>query len=212
VLVANGELPTGHDEAAVRAAIAQGDMVFAIDGGLRHCAARAVSPAKLIGDLDSVSAESVAQARAAGTTVIQHPTDKDATDLELGLFEAVAIGATSITVIAPFGGRLDHELATIGLLASPQWQPLAIDAFDGRRLLHVVHSTLDLAIPPGSSVSLIPWGGDCAGVSATGMQWPLDNADLPLGSTRGVSNVTVQPMPRVTLRSGTLLVVVDPAE
>ena len=42
---------------------------------------------------------------------------------------------------------------------------------------------------PGSTVSLLPFGGDADGVTTDGLVYPLADESLALGSARGVSNV-----------------------
>jgi len=155
----------------------------------------------------------VEQARANGVTVQSWPIDKDATDLELALAEAKRYGATQVTVLAAFGGRLDHEMATIGMLCSPEWAALRVTATDGRRSLWVVRTFVHLELTPGQTVSLIPWGGEIIGIATLGLQWPLLNDTLELGTTRGVSNVVTQEEQsvRISPRSeGVLLVIADP--
>ena len=57
--------------------------VIAADGGLDRAAALGLDVDVVIGDLDSVSAEALAAAEAAGARIVRHPEAKDATDLEL---------------------------------------------------------------------------------------------------------------------------------
>lgn len=185
------------------------ELVIAADGGLAHCDWLDITPDQVVGDLDSASVDSVQRAELAGANVVRFPQDKDATDLELAIGVAVDAGATSITVVAGFGGRLDHELATIGLLVSPQWDHVAITATDGQRQLWIVRDDLALSLDVGQTLSLIPWAGEVTAVTTTGLQWPLSNDVLPIGTTRGVSNVASEPSQTVSIASGTLLVVSD---
>jgi thiamine pyrophosphokinase len=208
VVVANGELPPGY-ERAVRTLLERADLVIAADGALTHCRALGMWPSVLVGDLDSAPQELVAQAGEHGVEVREFPTDKDATDLELALEAARAAGATSISVIAAFGGRLDHELAAISLIASDQMNGIAVDAFDGRRHLMVVRGALDLNLSIGTTLSLVPWGGDVTGVTTRGLQWPLAAETLPFGTTRGVSNVAIDAQQFVSISDGVLLAISD---
>jgi len=208
VVVANGELPPGY-ERPVRTMLEAADLVIAADGGLTHCRALGVWPNVLIGDLDSAPPQLVTQAPEHGVEVRRFPTDKDSTDLELALEAAQTAGATAITVIAAFGGRLDHELATISLIAADCLNGIATDAFDGRRHLWVVRGVLDLSLPVGATVSLVPWEGDVQGVVTEGLQWPLDTETLPFGTTRGVSNVALDTHQLVSISGGVLLVISD---
>ena len=64
---------------------------------------------------------------------------------------------------------------------------------------------------PGSTVSLLPFGGDVDGVTTAGLVYPLADEPLALGSARGVSNVDRPAGASVTVRRGLLLVVESPA-
>ena len=59
----------------------------------------------------------------------------------------------------------------------------------------------------GDTLSLVPFGGDAHGVSVTGVHWPLEDADLPLGPSLGISNRLTGSRAEVTVQSGALLVV-----
>jgi len=211
VVVANGELPDGR-MAAVQSVIDSADLTIAADGGIVTCRAVGRWPDRLVGDLDSVSEDLVAAARGHGVEIVEFPTDKDETDLELALGMAIDDGATELTVCAAFGGRLDHELASIALLASPRFAKLVVQATDGRRRLQVVRRSASLDLEQGATVSLIPWGGPAEGVTTAGLQWPLTDATLPLGSTWGISNVAADDSQSVSLTAGVLLAVSDSLE
>ena len=57
----------------------------------------------------------------------------------------------------------------------------------------------------GRIISITPWGGDAI-VSATGVRWTLDSADLISGSTRGISNVATATESIITVHDGAVLV------
>jgi thiamine pyrophosphokinase len=62
-----------------------GDRIFCADGGTYHALALGLRPEMIIGDLDSLTAETVAQMEAAGVTLRRYSENKDQTDLELAL-------------------------------------------------------------------------------------------------------------------------------
>ncbi len=59
----------------------------------------------------------------------------------------------------------------------------------------------------GELLTLLPLGGPAAGVTTSGLEYPLDGETLEPGSTRGVSNVFAEPEARVTLADGVLLAI-----
>ena len=188
-------------------AVPDGGTVIAADGGLDRAAALGLEVDVLVGDLDSVSSAALARAESAGTRIVRHPVAKDATDLELALDEALALGARRVLVIASAGGRLDHLAASLLLLGADRYAELELDALVGDALVHVVRSARTLHGTPGELLTLLPLGDGAEGVTTSGLEYPLDGETLGPGSTRGVSNVFTSAEARVTLAEGILLAI-----
>jgi len=214
VVAIGGDVPQqGH--AACDALCASSDLVIAADGGLRHLGQFDQAPDVVVGDLDSADPTLVDRVRDQGAEVIVHPADKDETDFELALCLAVERGASEITVIGLFGGRVDHEVANITLVAQARWHRqhhCRLGAYDGLRSMWVVHEEQTLHEPTGRTISLIPWNGDALGVTTSGLRYPLDDETLIMGSSRGMSNVAEAETQRVTVGRGCVLVFIDPSE
>ena len=187
-----------------------GAFVIAADSGLDHAAALGLSVDVLVGDLDSATAPAVRAAEAAGVRIERHPVDKEATDLELALEHALALGAGRVTVVSGGGGaRVDHHLAELVLLASARFAPLHLDARIGTARAVPVHAGegVSLTGAPGAVLTLIALGGPAIGITTAGLRWPLRAETLEPGSTRGVSNEIVEGPLHVALTGGSLLVV-----
>ncbi|MEY3362029.1 MAG: hypothetical protein RL531_1748, partial [Actinomycetota bacterium] len=131
LILAGGEPvdPRWHDEVLARAA--DGAVVIAADSGIHHAHTLDLSVAHLVGDLDSATPDALDRARAEGTPIEMHPTDKDATDLHLALDAARRAGATRVTVLGAGGGRHDHLLANALLLTADEFADLELDACFG---------------------------------------------------------------------------------
>jgi thiamine pyrophosphokinase len=203
VVFAGGDPPLPDALAGVPTA----QRVIAADSGMDHALTLGASVDVLVGDLDSVSAEGRRQAEATGVHVIEHPAAKDATDLELALALALAEGPRMVTVVGGHGGRLDHLLANVSLLASPLLAGVEVRALLGPALVTVIRSAAALRGRPGELVSLLPVHGPALGVRTEGLRYPLRTEDLPVGSSRGVSNELLGPDATITIRSGTLVAV-----
>ena len=212
--------PVGNPPAGLEPGPA--DRVVAADSGAAHARAWGWPIHLLIGDLDSLPADDARLLAAAGTQVITASHIKDETDLELALARALAWGSTEIVICAALGGRADHMLANVLLLAR---QELAdVDAYlaDGQQVLRVLRAKkqagdgpgagqerahLLLRGAPGGLLSLLPIGGDATGIWTEGLAYPLRGETLYLGQARGVSNVFAKPNARVELEAGMLLVI-----
>ncbi|HUG65964.1 MAG TPA: thiamine diphosphokinase [Gaiellaceae bacterium] len=201
VVVSGGEAP----DPRVAHAVPPGAPVVAADRGVEHALALGLEVAVAVGDFDSASPEAVAVAEESGTRVVRYPQGKDATDLELALDTALGMWPERILVLAGTGGRLDHELAALLLLASPRYAAAQIDAVVGSARIHVIRGERTLAGVPGDLVSLVPLHGPAAGVETDGLAYPLRGETLEPGTTRGVSNVFLRDMARVAVQHGVLL-------
>ena len=189
--------------------------IIAADGGLARARTLGLRPDVLVGDLDSLDPALLAAVEAEGIPVKRARTDKDESDTELALLEAMARGATRITVLGAFGGpRLDHALANLWLLAHPL-APAAIILLDAGSRAFLVQApgadgeavTRSLPGPEGATITLLPFGGDVVGITTRGLAYPLRDEPLTVGPARGLSNVRTSADAAVTIRAGRLLVV-----
>jgi thiamine pyrophosphokinase len=197
-------------EPALRTLLPEAAVVIAADSGLHQAGLLGLRVDYVVGDLDSADPTAVESARAVGATVERYPVDKDATDLELALDTARDQGAQRITVVGGAGGRLDHFVANVALLASARFSDLELDARMGDAYVVVAQGgrpPLEIVGAAGSLVTLLATGGDATGITTGGLQYPLQGETLSPGTSRGVSNVLVGERGSVVLERGTLLVI-----
>jgi thiamine pyrophosphokinase len=197
-------------EPALRTRLPVADYVVAADSGLHAATVLELRVDRVVGDFDSVDPAELDAAVARGAAVERHPVAKDATDLELAFRDAVGHGAERVVLVGGDGGRLDHLLANVLLLASSEFAGRRVDAFIGPARLTVARGgeePVDLDGAPGSLLTLLPLGGTAAGVVTEGLEYPLHHEDLECGTSRGVSNVMLGSSATVALAAGTLLVV-----
>ena len=185
------------------------DAVFTVaaDSGVEHALALGRHVDLVVGDFDSADPAALDAAVAGGAEVRRYPAEKDQSDLELALHAARAAGATHVIVVGGSGGRLDHFLANVLLLASPSFADIDIEARLDDTLITVIHRAARLSGAPGDLCSLLAAGGPARGVRTTGLLYPLDGEDLLPGSTRGLSNELAEPFATVSIEHGTLLAV-----
>jgi thiamine pyrophosphokinase len=192
VLAGGPDLPLGFEVPA-------GARVIAADGG----AELGVHVDLAVGDFDSISSHTLEGIE----RVEPYPPEKDATDLELALEAALREGATRVLVVGSPGGRLDHLLGSLLLLASDKWAGVEVDALLGDVHVHVVRGSRALQGSPGELVSLFALGGRAEGVTTEGLVYPLAGEPLEPGSSRGVSNLFHDAEARITVERGVVLVV-----
>ncbi len=170
--------------------VAEPTWIVAADSGLDHAYDLGLEPNLVIGDMDSVSAAGLARAQAAGIQIERYPVDKDATDLELAIGAAAAAGFAEATIIGGTGGRLSHTLANALVLTVDHG--IRLEWLTSHARICALHSgeTREFHPSAGTLLSLLPVGGRAV-CSSTGLRWPLAQAELAPGSTRGISNEIV---------------------
>jgi thiamine pyrophosphokinase len=180
-------------------ALPAGATVIAADGG-----AELGLPVELaVGDFDSITAETLSTI----PRVERHPAEKDATDLELALAAALRLGPERILVVGSAGGRLDHLLGSLLLLAGEKLAAVEVDARLGAATVHVVRGERMLEGEPGELISLFALHGPAEGVVTDGLVYPLRGETLEPGSSRGTSNVFATAEARISVARGVLLAV-----
>jgi thiamine pyrophosphokinase len=189
----------------VRALLPVADLVIAADSGLEQAAALDLTVDLVVGDFDSVDPDTLAAAVRAGVLVERHPAAKDQTDLELAVVAAQRRGATRVVIVGAGGGRIDHELANLMLLASRAYAPLRLEVIGAGGRIVAVHDRIEIAGAPGDLVTLLAVGGPAVGVRTEGLRYPLNGETLEPGSTRGVSNELVAPVASVAVAAGVVL-------
>ena len=205
LIFANGELATTPDLSDL---LDRAGLIIAADGGANHCARLGIVPDILLGDLDSVETGLLQKLQAQGVAIHRHPPEKDATDLELALDLALDRGATAVWLVGALGGRWDMSLANIMLCALDKYRGLPINLVGADCRMHILRSGQPFTVHPthpGRKVSLLPLRGDVQGITLEGFQYPLRDASLPFGSSRGISNVLTEEMGTVRLEQGVLL-------
>lgn len=167
------------------------DLVIAADGGANHCAYLDIVPDYLIGDLDSIYPQLLEIHEKNNTQILRYPQAKNATDLELALDFALQESTKEIWLLGVLGNRWDMSLANIMVAASDKFKDLEISLFCQNSIIKILHPKITHLFPRcrEKTVSFIPLNSDVLGVTLEGFSYPLNSENLPLGSTRGVSNI-----------------------
>lgn len=181
-------------------------LVVAADGGAEHALRMGLPVHLVVGDMDSLSPDVRARLAAAGTEFRTHHPDKNETDTELALREVMERGCDQVVVLCALGGRLDHALANLFLLALPGLEERTLVA-SGDTEVRLVRKRSRFRGAAGDLLSLLPLGADALGVSTDGLAYPLSNEKLPSGYARGVSNVFTGEQAQVSLQRGLLLAI-----
>ncbi|MDB2407588.1 thiamine diphosphokinase [Jannaschia sp.] len=148
----------------------------AADGGADTVLAAGLRPARVVGDMDSLSPT----ARTAFTPVLNEIAEQDSTDFAKALRTSDAPWTVGVGFL---GARLDHTLACLTELARSRARCVLLGEED---CVCILPPHLTLHLPVGSRVSLWPLGRACG--RSTGLHWPVDGIEMAPASRVGTSN------------------------
>jgi thiamine pyrophosphokinase len=171
-----------------------GARFIAADSGMKHARALGLVPELWVGDFDSAGSELLLDY--ADVPRQSYPVEKDATDGEIAIREALKLGASEIILLGGFGGQADHATAHLALaLHVAQSGRRCFVSSGGEEAYPLVAGTHEFDLAAGDRFSIVPWS-DVLGFTLEGVKWPLRNVALSLGSSFTMSNVALG---RVTL-------------
>lgn len=178
------------------------DQVIAVDGGFAHLEAIGRVPDIALGDFDSLGYVPKAK------RVAQYPAHKDKSDLELALERAAKRRFDALAVYGALGGRLDHTVANIQLLARYAEAGLDVTAIglDGALRFVVGPDVYDLPLLESGTVSVFALTPKATGVIERGLEYSLDDVTLDNRTSLGLSNELIGQEAVVAVESGTLAV------
>jgi thiamine pyrophosphokinase len=208
LIIANGELYKFKIlKSRIRATTF--DLVIAANGGANYASNLGVTLDVIIGDMDSVS--DLGFQRKTHIKLVNYPSEKEETDLELALLYAKSKRANKIVIVGVMGGRMDMTISNILLVTHLSLELCIIELWHGEQTGWIIK-------PPGGEisgylgdmVSLIPILGCTSAITTKGLKYPLKHEELKAESTRGISNVMDKPSVSIDLSKGLLLVVHTP--
>ncbi len=183
-------------------------VVYAVDGGLAVADAAGILPDYLVGDFDTAE-EGLVMRYENRCVTIRHKPEKDATDTELAVDEALERGAEHIVLLGATGSRMDHTIANIHMLyrilrkGKKAW----ILNENNRISLHKEGFIVNRDELFGSYISFLPFFGEVTGVTLKGFKYPLSGETLTAGISLGISNEGQEKLLEVSFLSGYLLMI-----
>lgn len=189
--------------------ISADDFVICTDGGYDIAVNEGIRPDLLIGDFDSIKATLPCDIE-----IERFNPEKDFTDLELALKSAVKSNIKNVEIWGGIGGRLDHTIANIQLLSNYTNCFDSLIMKDGSNSCFAIHSEgnlvhIDIPSKDNCYFSVFSLTEKCHGLSIEGVKYPLFNHTLTNSFPLGVSNEFTEKKVHLSLKKGTLLVVIS---
>jgi len=204
VIIANGDLDYTGDMIDI---IKGAQLIISADGGARHLRALNILPHVMIGDFDSISPADLVFFKKKQVKILTFPSKKDHTDSEICISWALDNNATDITLLGVTGTRIDHTLANIFLLKNLAMRHIPARIINKNNEIHIISDFIELEGLPKDLLSIVPVTPEVSGITLKGLEYPLVNATIEMGSSIGISNVFKKNLASVSIKEGMLLVI-----
>jgi thiamine pyrophosphokinase len=180
-----------------------GTRIVSADSGLRHAASLDVVPELWVGDFDSTEPDWLDAYE--DIERITFDADKDRTDGELAVEEALSRGASSLLLAGAFGGpRPDHAFLHLSMALGLMGRGVeALLTSGGQEGVPLRRETSSFDYPAGTMFSILAFS-ELRGLTVEGAKWPLDRVAVPFGSSLTLSNIVTGNL-SVTLGEGRAL-------
>ena len=179
------------------------DLVIAADAGYRTCRELGIAPVVVLGDFVSMDQPTDF------ANIHRSPVEKDDTDTMLAVKTGLEQGCREFHLYGGTGGRrLDHTLANLQTLLYLRRRGARGYLYDNDFVWTVIENEtirVDKTVEWGL-LSVFCLGDRARGVTESGVQYPLRDAELTAEFPLGVSNHILEPVAMVGVEAGTLAV------
>lgn len=185
---------------------ATGDYIIAADGGYLALIKAGINPNIIIGDFDSY--DETAEPLPDSIPVIRLNPEKDYTDIHTSINHGLKQGFKTFCIYGAAGGRIDHTIANIQLLASLAANGYHARMFGTENIFDVIHnSRISFPADITGYISVFSITNASYGVYEAGLKYPLSNATLTNTYPLGVSNEFTGSESFISVSDGTLLII-----
>ena len=182
--------------------VAENDVIYADAGYKNKPLLTDKNTLAVVGDFDTLGVVPEKE------NVVHLDVEKDFTDGEIAVRCAKEHGATELTVYGAFGGKPEHILGNITLLAIAGEIGLEAKIKGDNYSVYLVSGAREFKTQKGVSVSLIPYTDECVVTDSRGLYYPLKNLPLTKYETLGISNKTTENGFYINVIKGKVLAIV----
>lgn len=203
VIVSGGNPPS---EKLLREYLKDIDLIIAADKGSECLYNYKIVPDLLLGDFDSAKKEILDNIRLQVKEVLEFPPEKDYTDTEIAVIEAVRRGATKIYLFGALGSRMDHALGNIGLLLNAKKKGVTIEIIDDNNRIYLGENNMRLLGKCGENISFHALSDKVVNLNISGAKYSLNGYTMSLLDPRAICNEFVDAPIDVSYEEGELLI------
>lgn len=183
------------------------DVIIGVDRGALWLLKQGIVPDVAIGDFDSVTTQEFKIIEKNIQKVIRHPIEKNATDLELAVEEAIKLDSTEVIIFGGLGSRFDHSFAAMQMLLKLESHNICGYLVDKTNKITIVRR--EYAVIKSTDfpyISIFPHS-ESAIVTLKGFKYDVNHQVFHQKSTLGVSNEITAKIGKILVHDGLALVI-----
>lgn len=205
VAIVSGGTPPS--EKLLKSYLKKVDFIIAADKGCECLYNYNIIPDLLLGDFDSANKEILDNAKLKIKEILEFPPEKDYTDTEIAIMEAVKRGAEKIYLFGATGSRMDHTLGNIGLLLTYKKKGVILEIIDNNNRFYLSKNNMILQGKHGETISFHALSDKVVNLEIKGGKYKLENYDMSLLEPRAICNEFVYTPIEISYDTGELLIV-----
>ncbi|MFL0249902.1 thiamine diphosphokinase [Clostridium neuense] len=182
------------------------DFLICADSGANCLHKYNIRPNILLGDFDSIAIEAFEYYKNNCVNVLKYPKEKDFTDTELALSEALKLDVTEVVFLGCTGTRLDHLFGNMGLLLRCVKKGIKACIKDDNNTIFIIDKTCILSGEKGEMFSIQAYMNEVENLSIEGAKYPLKNYNLKFGDPRTISNEFLDGSVKISFEEGYVIV------
>lgn len=183
--------------------------IISVDGGTNHLKRLGIIPNFIVGDLDSISKETLEYFKKLNVEIMKYNTQKDETDTQLAIELAIKLKVNEVILLGSLGTRIDHSLANIYLLEYIVKKGIQAQIIDQCNRIYLIDKKIKLKGKKGDLLSLLPFSDIVKGISTKGVKYHLKNGEMKKENPYGISNVFKDEIAEISIEEGLLLVILS---
>lgn len=204
IIVTGGNKPS---KKLLNSYIKSGDLIIGADKGSEYLYDYEIMPNIILGDFDSISEEKLKKIEEKQVEIIKFPPEKDYTDTEIAIMEAMKRGADTIYLFGGLGTRADHSLGNIGLLLTTKNKGARLLIVDDHNKMYLADKNMSLNGSQGEIISFHALSDVVKGFEIRGAKYNLNSYDMHLLDPRAVCNEFIDTPINIKYESGELLII-----
>lgn len=176
-------------------------LLIAADGGYNPLKERGIIPDYLVGDFDSL--DKIPQ----DVPIETYSKEKDETDMMLAINKGLDLGFKNFVIYGGLGGRLDHSMANIQLLAYITKNKGKGYLIQGETVITVIsNDSHRIKAQKNGYLSVFSLSDQAKWVTLVGLKYALKNASLANDYPIGVSNEFIGEEVFIQVKEGSLMI------